>query len=295
MNRLINAIAIVIVLTIISGCTQLPKAKEKTTMTTSTHQHHTQAVAETDHSHYTTHGKSHADSTASAQAKLIAPGTIIPNTPASFLIDVQDENGNAIAQFDRFQEQAMHLIAVSDDLQVFQHLHPIYKENGRFEVTARLPQSGNYTLFSDYQPAGQAEQVSVLKTQVNGNNASVAQIDWSRTKTFGQTIIGFAPTHATIKVGEEVTLRFNLQDATTHQAVTDLQPYLGEKGHLVILRQSSTLSRKDYIHAHALQNTPANQVHFVTSFPQPGKYKLWGQFNRNGKIITTDYWVEVVR
>jgi hypothetical protein len=295
MDRLINAIAIVTILTIIQGCTQLPNAKENTTMTTSTHQHHTQAAAKTGHSHHTTHGANHTDSTSSAQAKLIAPDTIIPNTPVSFRIDVQDENGNEIVQFDRFQEQVMHLIAVSDDLQVFQHLHPVYKGNGRFEVTAQFPQSGNYTLFSDYQPTGQAEQVSVLKTQVEGNNASVAQIDWSRTKTFGQTIVGFAPTQATIKVGEEVTLRFNLQDATTYQSVTDLQPYLGEKGHLVILRQSPTLSREDYIHAHALQNTPANQVHFVTSFPQPGKYKLWGQFNRNGKIITAGYWVEVVR
>lgn len=295
MNHLIHAIAIVIILTIIQGCTQLPNAKEKTIMTTSTHQHHTQAGAKTDNSHHTTHGANHNDSTSSAQAKLIAPDTIIPNTPASFLIDVLDENGNEIAQFDRFQEQVMHLIAVSDDLQVFQHLHPVYKGNGRFKLTAQFPQSGNYTLFSDYLPTGQAEQVSVLKTQVDGNNASVAQIDWSRTKTFGQTIVGFAPTQATIKVGEEVTLRFNLQDTTTHQAVSDLQPYLGEKGHLVILRQSPELAQEDYIHAHAVQNTSANQVHFVTSFPQPGRYKLWGQFNRDGKIITADYWVEVAR
>ena len=188
----------------------------------------------------------------------------------------------------------MHLIAVSDDLQVFQHLHPIYKGNGRFEVETQFPQSGNYTLFSDYQPAGQTEQVSVLKTQVAGNNSPTAEVNWSRTKTFNETTVGFAPNQATIRAGQEVVLRFNLQDATSYQPITDLQPYLGEKGHLVILRQSSELTRENYIHAHAVHDTPGNQVYFATRFPQPGRYKLWGQFNRNSEIITADFWVEVV-
>jgi hypothetical protein len=262
-------------------------------MTTTTHQHDGHTVSETNHSHHSTHDTHHAQASSSVQAHLTTSGKVLPNTPVSLQIDVSDANGKAIAQFDRFQEQVMHLIAVSDDLQVFQHLHPAYKGNGRFEVEARFPKAGNYTLFSDYKPAGQAEQVSVLRTQVDGNSASAAQPDWSRTKTFGQTIVGFAPTKSTIRPGEEITLRFNLQDAADGQLT--LQPYLGEKGHLVILRQSSALSKADYIHAHALQNTPSNQVHFATSFPQPGKYKLWGQFNRGGEIITADYWVEVVR
>lgn len=294
MNRLMTALAIVTSLAIIQGCTQLPNAKEESSMTTTTQQHSDHALAETTRSH-DAHGNAHRHTSPSTQAILTVTDKINPNTPVSLQVDVQDQNGNAIAQFDRFQEQVMHLIAVSDDLQFFQHLHPVYQGNGRFEVKAQFPQSGNYTLFSDYKPVGQTEQVSVLKTQVDGTLAGTAQIDWSYTRTFGQTIVGFAPTQTTIKVGEEVTLRFNLQDAATYQPVTNLQPYLGEKGHLVILRQSSALSREDYIHAHAVQNTPANQVHFVTRFPQPGMYKLWGQFNRNGEIITADYWVEVIR
>ncbi len=79
-------------------------------------------------------------------------------------------------------------------------------------------------------------------------------------------------------------------------SATDLETNWGiypDTGHLAILRQSPTVSREDDIHAHAVPNTPASQVHFATSFPQPGKYQLWGQFNRNGEIITADYWVEV--
>lgn len=296
MNRFMTAIAIVTTLSIAQGCTQFAKVKEEPTMTT-THVNVAQAE-ETNHSHPTTHtehGNNHANTSASTQAKLTTTGVITPNTSTKLQIDVQDSNGEAIAQFDQFQEQIMHLIAVSNDLQVFQHLHPTYKGNGRFEVETQFPQSGNYTLFSDYQPTGQSEQVSVLQTQVAGNNAPAAQANWSRTKTFNEAIVGFAPNQATIRAGEDVLLRFNLQDANSHQPITDLQPYLGEKGHLVILRQSAALTRENYIHAHAVQNTPTNQVHFATRFSQPGKYKLWGQFNRNGEIITADFWTEVVQ
>lgn len=299
MNRFINAFAIVTTLSIVQGCTQLAQVKEESLMTT-THSNvaHTE---ETNHSHPATHttnhgehGDDHANTSTSTQAKLTTAGVITPNTPTTLQIEVQDKNGNAIAQFDQFQEQIMHLIAVSDDLQIFQHLHPVYKGNGQFEVETQFPQSGNYTLFSDYQPTGQAEQVSVLKTQVEGDNPAATQIDWSYTKTFGQTTVSFAPTVASIKTGEEVILQFDLQDATSNQPITDLQPYLGEKGHLVIVRQSPSLTRDNYIHAHAVHDTPGNQVHFATRFPQPGRYKLWGQFNRDGEIITADFWVEVV-
>ncbi|MFE1745114.1 hypothetical protein [Coleofasciculus sp. H7-2] len=232
--------------------------------------------------------------TEAAQAKLTIQGTITPNKAVSLAIDIQDKSGKAIAKFDTFQEKLMHLIVVSDDLHFFSHLHPTYKENGRFEVEASFPQPGNYTLLSDYKPAGQKEQVSAVKTQVTGKISAAPAVDLNRFKTFGNTKVNLVLSEPTLKVGKPVTLTFDLRDASNTQPVKDLQPYLGEKGHLVILRQSPTLTAADYIHAHAMKDTPDGQVLFHTQFPEPGKYKLWGQFNRNGKIITTDFWVQVL-
>ncbi len=264
-------------------------------MTTATQ---TQAVPTPSPDNHHSHDQSahsHGSATsATTQASLTVSGQALAQQPVTLHIQIQDEQGAEIAQFDQFQEQLMHLIAVSQDLQVFQHLHPTYKGNGHFQIQTQFPQAGTYTLFSDYQPTGRSEQVSVLQTQVHGQPAPQPTINWSRTKTFGQTIVGFAPNQTTITAGETVTLRFNLQDATTQQPVQDLQPYLGEQGHLVILRQSPRLSKQDYIHAHAVPTTAPSQVHFATRFPQPGNYKLWGQFNRNGQIITADYWVKVL-
>jgi len=239
-------------------------------------------------------GHSTPTQTTTNQAKLTASRDITPKTPVKLLIDVQDSAGKAIANFDTFQEKLMHLIVVSDDLQFFSHLHPTYKKNGSFEVEANFPRSGSYTLFGDYKPSGQKKQVSVMKKQVAGGNLPVAAIDFNYTKTFGDTKANLTLSQPKVKAGEEVTLIFNLQQKSNNQPVTDLQPYLGERGHLVILKQSSPLTRADYIHAHAMKDSPDGQVQFMTSFPQPGKYKLWGQFNRNGKIVIADFWVNLL-
>jgi len=157
MNRLITAIAIVTALAIVQGCTQLTQVKEKPTMTTTTHSNVTQ-TEEANHSYaaphltnHSEHGDGHANTSTPTQAKLTSTGVITSKTPTTLQIEVQDQDGNAIAQFNQFQEQIMHLIAVSDDLQVFQHLHPTYKGNGQFEVETQFPKAGRYTLFSDYQ------------------------------------------------------------------------------------------------------------------------------------------------
>jgi hypothetical protein len=303
MNRLITAIAIVITLSTVQSCTQSAQ-KEEIAMTATAHDSatHGERAGHIDKSeHLTNHATSHGEhgddyrnTSVLTQLRLVETSLITSNAPTTLQVEVQDRYGNAIDQFDQFQEKMMHLIVVSDDLQVFQHIHPVYRGNGRFEVETQFPQSGGYTLFSDYQPTGQPEQVSVVKIQVAGNNPPAAQVNWNRTKIFADTLVNFAPVQATIRAREEVVLRFDLQDAASHQPIANLQPYLGEKGHLVILRQSPTLTRENYIHAHAVQNTSANQIHFATRFPQPGRYKLWGQFNRNGEIITADFWVEVL-
>jgi hypothetical protein len=228
------------------------------------------------------------------QAKLTQSGIIALGKPIPLKIDIADRQGKAIAQFDTFQEKLMHLIVVSDNLQFFDHIHPAHKGNGRFEVSATFPQPGSYTLFSDYKPTGQKEAVSALKAQAPGSSPSAPAIDLRQAKFFGETKATLSFGQPTIKAGEEVALNFSLQQATNNQPITDLQPYLGERGHLVILKKSAPLTRTDYIHAHALKDTPAGQITFMTKFPQPGKYKLWGQFNRNGKIVIADFWIDAL-
>ncbi len=208
------------------------------------------------------------------------------------IIDVKAKSGGSIDQFETFQTKLMHLIVVSDDLQTFSHIHPVYKQKGRFEVQASFPQGGNYTLISDYKPVGQTEQVSLMQVKVAGKPAMPSKVDFTTAKSIDNTKVQLTANN--LKAGQENMLAFKLQQSDG-QPVTDLKPYLGEKGHLVIMKNSTPLTRADYIHAHAAQHagSSGDEVHFMTTFPKAGKYKVWGQFNRNGKIVTADFWVNV--
>jgi hypothetical protein len=227
------------------------------------------------------------------QARLTLPNQVTTDSLIPLTITVQNHQGQPVEQFEPFQEKLMHLIVVSNDLQFFNHLHPVFKGDGQFAVEAKFPYAGSYTLFSDYKPKGESEQVSVLSANVIGKAAPPPVVDVGHNKTFSDTQVSLSFNKPEIKAGEEVEVQFDLNQAGDKQPITNLQPYLGERGHLVILKQASPLTRASYIHAHANKNNPTEKISFMTSFPSPGKYKLWGQFNRGGEIIVADFWVDV--
>ncbi len=231
----------------------------------------------------------------STQAKLIVPKEIKSTQAVPLVINIQDKAGKAISDFETFQEKPMHLIVVSDDLRFFQHVHPTHKGNGHFEVNPDFPSSGSYTLFSDYKPVGQKEQVSAQKITIPGNVPLPTELEkFSNTKILADTKVSLKLPEKTLKAGKEVKISFDLQELKQNQAIKDLQPYLGEKGHLVIVKSSSPLTEVDYIHAHALKESKDGQIHFISSFPSQGTYKVWLQFNRNGKVNTADFWLNAI-
>ncbi|MEA5537680.1 hypothetical protein VB834_01395 [Limnoraphis robusta Tam1] len=309
MNRfLITALAIPSLFSLLQSCSLNFPSKNASAQAEQTHQSHqnhsdnnntqpahsTQHSDSTNHQHHQQHSTPHSDSLSVTKAQLTKPAEIIVNQPQTFLIAIQDKTGKPITEFETFQEKLMHLIVVSDNLEVFDHLHPEYQGEGVFEAKITFPKPGNYSLVSDYKPLGENEQVSVLNAQVPGIQlSSSVKIDQNMIQTLENTEVSLTPSQAVIKSGEDVTLKFNLKDTKTNQPINDLKPYLGERGHLVIFKQSAPLTKADYIHAHALQNTPSNEVHFMTKFPQPGTYKVWGQFNRDGKIVTSSFWLQV--
>jgi hypothetical protein len=290
MKILMTAIATTATLLLAQSCSTSPNA-QKSSVGVSAEQHKdkhsTQAGRHEEHSMNSSETKINT----AIQAKLTVLETIAPNVPTSLEIKIQDAKGQPIDKFDVSHEQLMHLIVVSNDLQFFDHLHPRYEGKGRFTVEAKLPKSGEYTLFSDYKPTGQPAQVSTLKTQVSGKSSSSPDVNFKRSQTFTNTRVDLQLPTETVKAGEEVAATFNLFGAN-NQPVTDLQPYMGERGHLVIVRQGASLTSVDYIHAHAVKDTTPGKVKFLTNFPEPGLYKLWGQFNRNGEIVTADFWVK---
>lgn len=61
--------------------------------------------------------------------------------------------------------------------------------------------------------------------------------------------------------------------------MTDLQPYLGARGHLVMLRTGDLA----YVHVHPLAT---RRLAFDTSEAAPGTYRLFVQFRRENRVHT---------
>jgi hypothetical protein len=229
------------------------------------------------------------------QAKISVPDGIRPGESFTIDIHIQDDKGQKVADFDIFQGKLMHLILVSDDLASFSHLHPEHQGSGHFQTTAILPSVGGYTLFSDYKPAGDREQVSVLKLRMKGTEKTSGVTDMKSTEKIVQdTRVRMSVSPKKAKVNEDAIVTFDLKQLDG-KPVTGLGPYLGEKGHLVVIRKSAPLTDKEYIHAHAMKEGKASEIKFTARFPDKGLYKLWCQFNNKGRILTADFWINIER
>lgn len=209
-------------------------------------------------------------------------------------IQVKNQTGKPVEKFATPQEKPMHMIVVSDDLRFFNHIHPDYQGQGKFAIKHDFPAPGNYTLFTDYQPSGQREQVSVEKISIPGDVPLPSSLEtFSDTQTVGNTKVQLKTSPSQLKSGQQSKFSFSLIDTVSKKPVTDLQTYLGRQAHLVIIRSSSPLTANDYIHVHSLNTETKSEMQFQSQLPQKGTYKMWLQFQRQGKITTVPFWINV--
>ena len=85
-------------------------------------------------------------------------------------------------------------------------------------------------------------------------------------------------------------MTFIIHDAASKQPITDLESYLGAVGHVVALDRNA----EKYLHVHPLdEQTKGPEAQFMTTFPSSGIYKIWGQFQYEGKVFTVPFVIEV--
>ncbi|MBF0573293.1 MAG: hypothetical protein HQK69_05985 [Desulfamplus sp.] len=250
------------------------------------------AIAQNAHSQHEVHSDATAEK--SFKAELSVPDGIKQEEPFKIKIFIKDDKGETVSDFDMFQEKLMHLILVSNDLLFFSHLHPEYQGNGYFLTDATLPSAGGYTLFCDYKPSGDKEQLSVLQLGIKGEAKPSNSTDIiTREKLIDDIKVSLSFSPETVKANKETNIIFDLKQALDNTSVKGLKPYLGEKGHLVIIKKSPVFTSKSYIHAHAMKGGEDSKIEFMTSFPEPGLYKMWCQFDNKGKIMVADFWITV--
>ncbi len=188
--------------------------------------------------------------------------------------------GTALKEFDLLHERPMHFIVVRDALDEFQHLHPQIASDGTATVDIAFPTAGTYWVFVDCQPKGEGQQTIRHELRIAGEPPAApplqANVPVTVTLEDSQTEVSAQ------KVDSEWQVTFLHRDLAG-TPLTDLEPYLGAMGHLVVIGEGTG----EYVHAHAeSQPREVGKVTFAAHFGRPGMYKAWGQFQRKGQVFT---------
>lgn len=194
----------------------------------------------------------------------------------SIAFAIVDGRGAVVRDFDVAHTKRMHMILVRRDLTGFQHLHPTQAADGSWRTVADLSSGGTWRVFADFTVDGTQETLGA-DLQVPGSftpravpaPAPTARSDRGATVRLERT--GDRVAFTVLQDGTDVTAR--------------LQPYLGARGHLVALRAGDLA----YLHTHP----DGDELAFETDLPSAGTYRLFVQFQLDGRVHTAAFTEEV--
>jgi hypothetical protein len=255
------------------------------------------------------------------------PAEIPVGKPFTMTLKIVDiKSGEPVKDFATVHEKLLHLILVSSDLSWFNHIHPEYQGNGVFTVVTTMPRAGGYKLYADYTPkdaehevaehlfatAGAATTPSTPVTAADTMNGAwmlkqVTSIPEGEPEFKGGDAyqVALMPMPSKLVAGEDAMLHFQVRDKDG-KPLDAIESYLGAMGHAVILSSDA----KIYLHTHpmdgdmdhgamdhgAMNHGGTKQGDSgapATGEPKPGLYKVWGQFQHKGRIVTAPFVVSV--
>ena len=226
--------------------------------------------------------------------------TIVPEAGrnTALTISVAEKSGTPVREFEFVHDKLMHLIIVGEDLSYFAHIHPTLAGSGNFTINHLFPESGTYKLWVDFKPKGGNQTLVTFSADVKGlptHSLRILVYDgvYIKESSDRNYRISLKLPQERIVAKRDTDIVFSISDALGNP-ITDLEPLMGAGGHSVII--SSDI--QEFLHVHPTDEVEQNwkggpHISFRTSFPQPGLYKAWGQFQHNGKIIMADFVLEV--
>ncbi|SFB13331.1 MULTISPECIES: hypothetical protein [unclassified Bacillus (in: firmicutes)] len=196
-------------------------------------------------------------------------------------ISLKNKNNQPVDKLEVNHEKLLHLIVVNEHLDQYYHLHPEQTGEGTFTVKKDF-EEGSYKAFVDIKPKDLSYEVKPIPFKVgnpdttHGHNGGL-EPDKEHIQTIDQETVEMEM--SSMNAGEPVTLTFKLNE-------TNLQPYLGAMGHVVILDEEAN----QYLHVHPADH---DKPIFETEFHEPGIYKIWAEFKQDGKVRAFPFIVEI--
>ena len=212
---------------------------------------------------------------------------------ARFRITIRDPATNdPVKGFTLVHERLLHLFIIDRRLEFFRHVHPRQVDDGTFELVENVP-PGEFVVIADFLPqSGRAQmlQRAIVTPGYRGHLFAppILTVDTVSEKVDDGVRVRLDATN--LKASREAILKFTLTSVDGGTSVTDLEPYLGAPGHVLIV--NADLTEADHVHPEEAA-TRGPTITFQPTMPAPGIYKLWLQFQRHGTVFTVPFVISV--
>ena len=218
----------------------------------------------------------------------------------------------------------MHAFLVAEPSRAaFAHIHPVRREAEAFDLAVPALPGGRYAVFADIvHEDGLAETLtSAVELPAPAEAAPAGDPDdsWHQGAGSGEAsqLLADGSTlswerEAPLRAGVLQSLRFSLRAPDGTPGV--LEPYMGMNGHAAILRDDASVFT--HVHPvgtvsmaaqeafarrlgaeaemdHSAHAAPASTLSFPYAFPRPGRYNVWVQVKRAGRVLTAAFLVDV--
>jgi hypothetical protein len=212
--------------------------------------------------------------------------TLAVGRAAPYRFRIVDTRGRSVTRFDETHERLMHLFVVRQDLSDFQHLHPTLGADGRWSVQLAAPAPGPYRIFADFQPSNGTGPLTFSTSALAPGDAAVVPLggEQRRAEVDGYELVVDGDLTAAASSAITITVR------RAGRPVTDLEPYLGAAGHLVVLRAGDLAN----VHVHptgAVTSGPS--IPFAVTVPSAADYRLFLDFQHEGTVRTASFTLAV--
>lgn len=247
------------------------------------------------------------------------PAPIRAGTPVDLTFSLKNADGSpATLLVD--MEKYIHVVIVSEDENVFAHIHaddlrPIPEADiarSTFSVTYAFPKAGTYLVSIDYAHGTQLESKQFTVRVEGSPRQDVGVHTYPSPGSFGGYDVTMDSNSAT--AGEVTTLLFTVMK--NGKQVTDMQPYLSAVAHISVVKNDLSA----FIHTHGEVHAPGavlapvvvkdgKVIHSMASmtapaafgpkfdahlvFPTSGRYTVWAQFKNDGVVIPASFTIDV--
>lgn len=230
---------------------------------------------------------------------------------------------DVVKKFEYVHTKLFHLFVISQDMEFFEHIHPVMHPDGTWTIDTTLPKPGYYKVLCDILPSGGSSQflaAPLVTANYSGDLVMdsahlVPNTDPKVTAEDITATISFDPKQFASGVYGHMT--YYLADSKTRRPITDLQTYLGAFGHMLIMSEDM----EEYVHSHPIniinqseRESPEDIIEYIIPpdadlekirggpsvtfeglMPKPGNFRAWAQFRRNDQVRTTVFTFNVVK